>query len=92
MVSVSLGVFSHNLRLIYDSGGFALIFETQIYEVSQGKLVKKIQDILGLPVICSKAIPDGIIDRFENWHIRKNTLIFFKIHMRENLTCWTRKR
>jgi hypothetical protein len=55
-------------NLIYTGGGFALIFETQIYELSQELLVKKIKDQLGLPVICSKAIPDGIIDRFEKWH------------------------
>jgi len=58
-------------RMIYEQGGFALIFETQIYELSQEKLVQKLKDILGLPVICSKAIPDGIIDRFEKWHNQK---------------------
>ncbi len=57
-------------NMIYEAGGFALIFETQIYELSQGKLVQKMGDVLGLPVICSKAIPDGIIDRFEKWHIK----------------------
>ncbi len=57
-------------KMIYDSGGFALIFEAQIYELSQEKLVQKIKDVLGLPVVCSKAIPDGIIDRFEKWHKR----------------------
>lgn len=59
-------------KMVNDYGGFVLIFETQIYELSQEKLVKKIKDVLGLPVICSKAIPEGIIDRFEKWHI-KNT-------------------
>jgi hypothetical protein len=59
-------------KMIYENGGFALIFETQIYELSQGKLVEKIKNVLGLPVICSKAIPDGIIDRFEKWHGRSN--------------------
>ncbi|MCX5855775.1 MAG: hypothetical protein NTZ24_14600 [Deltaproteobacteria bacterium] len=59
-------------NMIYENGGFALIFETQIYELSQEKLVKEIKDVLGLPVICSKAIPDGIIDRFETWHNRSN--------------------
>lgn len=59
-------------KLVYDHGGFALIFETQIYELSQEILVKKIRDVLGLPVICSKAIPDGIIDRFERWHMKLN--------------------
>lgn len=57
-------------KLIIEHGGFSLIFETQIYELSQEELVEKIKDNLGLKVICSKAIPDGIIDRFENWHKR----------------------
>lgn len=57
-------------KMIYENGGFALIFETQIYELSQERLVEKIKDVLRLPVICSKAIPDGIIDRFEKWHNR----------------------
>lgn len=58
-------------QLIYSKGGFALIFETQIYELGQVELVKKIKDIVGLPVICTSAIPDGIIDRFEKWHQTK---------------------
>lgn len=58
------------IDLIYKHRGFVLLYETQIYELSQEKLVKKIRDNLELPVICSKAIPDGIIDRFEKWHIK----------------------
>ena len=54
--------------LIYINGGFVLLFETQIYELGQVELVNKIKTITGLPVINSKSIPDGIIDRFENWH------------------------
>jgi hypothetical protein len=54
---------------IYESGGFAMIFETQIYELSQLELVRKMKEELGLPVICSTGIPDGIINRFESWHI-----------------------
>ncbi len=59
------------IKMIYERGGFALIFETQIYELSQEKLVEKIRKNLELPVICSKAIPNGIIDRFDKWHKRK---------------------
>jgi hypothetical protein len=58
-------------KLIYDNNGFSLIFETQIYELGQDQLVKKIKEIIGFPVICSKSIPDGIIDRFEKWHNTK---------------------
>lgn len=55
-------------KMIIERGGFALIYEAQIYELSQEALVNKMKTVLGLPVVCSKAIPDGIIDRFENWH------------------------
>ena len=58
-------------KMIYEKGGFVLIYETQIYELSQEKLVDKLKNILQLPVICSKAIPEGIIDRFEKWHKTK---------------------
>lgn len=54
--------------MIIDKGGFALLFKTQIYELSQEKLVQTMGKVLGLPVICSKAVPDGIIDRLDKWH------------------------
>lgn len=59
-------------KMIIDSGGYVMLYETQIYELSQEKLVKKIKDTLGLPVISSKAIPDGIIERFQKWHNKNN--------------------
>lgn len=55
-------------HLVYINGGFALLFKTQIYELSQIQLVNRIKEITGLPVVSTKSIPDGIIDRFENWH------------------------
>ena len=55
-------------KMIIDQGGFALLFKEQIYDISQVELVKKIKEILNLPVNNTKAIPDGIITRFENWH------------------------
>lgn len=58
------------INLIREQGGFALIFETQIYELSQEALVEKIKKVLDLPVISTTAIPDGIIKRFENWHLK----------------------
>jgi hypothetical protein len=59
-------------NMIYLQGGFALIFETQVYELSQEDLVGKMKKVLGLPVICSSAIPGGIIDRFEKWHVKSS--------------------
>ena len=58
-------------KLIYECGGFALLYEAQIYELSQERLVKKMKEVLGLPVDCPKTIPSGIIDRFERWHRSK---------------------
>jgi len=57
-------------KMIIDKGGFALIYETQIYDLSQEGLVNRIRTEVGLPVICPRAIPSGIIDRFERWHMR----------------------
>jgi hypothetical protein len=56
---------------ISQGGGFALIFKTKIFELGQVDLAKEITEVLGLPVVCSAAIPDGIITRFENWHKRQ---------------------
>jgi len=53
---------------IYKAGGYALIFETKVFELGQIDLAKKIEKLLGLPVVCSARIPEGIIMRFENWH------------------------
>lgn len=56
---------------IIERGGFVLIFETQIYPFGQRKLVERIQGVLGLPVVCPRAIPERIINRFWNWHQKK---------------------
>lgn len=58
---------SYNYEVI-EQGGFALIFHTQIYPPGQEKLVELIRNALQLPVVCSRAIPDGIVDRFVRWH------------------------
>lgn len=51
-------------------GGFALIFVAQIYPFGERKLVNEIREELGLPVDCPRAIPEGIINRFWQWHQR----------------------
>jgi len=58
-------------KMIIDKGGFALIFGTQIYELSQANLVKRLTEELGLPVDCPRAILDGILERFVKWHEKK---------------------
>ena len=57
--------------MIIKAGGFALLFKAQIYDLSQKDLVDRIKKIIGYEVDCPRAIPTGIIDRFEKWHIRK---------------------
>jgi len=51
-----------------------MIFETQVYPFSEKRLVEKIKEVLGLPVDCPRAIPEGIIERFLKWHKRQATL------------------
>jgi len=51
-------------------GGFCLLYKYQLYELSQIYLVERIKKELDLPVGCPKAIEDGTIKRFENWHMR----------------------
>jgi len=58
---------TYNYEIIKKQG-YALIFETQIYPFGQEPFVKKIRETLNLPVICSRAIPEGIINRFMRWH------------------------
>ena len=58
---------SYNYEII-TRGGFALIFETQIYPFGHDGLIEKIAEILDLPVDCPRAIPDGIMNRFMKWH------------------------
>ena len=53
---------------IWRRGGYAMIYEAQIYPFGQTDLVRRIREVLGLPVDCPRAIPEGIIDRFERWH------------------------
>jgi len=59
-------------NMIINKGGFVMIFVSQIYELSQKKLVDCIKKDLGLPVDCPTAIPDGILERFVSWHERQN--------------------
>ena len=64
---------NYNWQII-QKGGYAMIFETQIYPFGQQNLVKRIREVLSLPVDCPRAIPEGIIDRFMKWHNRKGRL------------------
>jgi len=62
----------HYNNMIYEAGGYAMIFVAQIYPFGQRDLVKRIKETLGLEADCPRAIPDGIIDRFMRWHDKQS--------------------
>ena len=48
-----------------------MLFETQIYPPGYEDFAKEVTEKLKLPVVCSRAIPGGIIDRFiNNFHAK----------------------
>jgi len=50
------------------AGGFALILEYQLYPWTHRELARRISAELGLPIDAPRAIKDGTIQRFLNWH------------------------
>lgn len=58
---------AYNYEII-ERGGFALIFEMQIYPFGYRELVNKIRKVLDMPVDFPNTIPEGIIKRFVSWH------------------------
>jgi len=56
---------------VIQRGGYAMIFETQIYPFGHKELVERIKEGLNLPVDCPRAIPEGIVERFLKWHKRQ---------------------
>jgi hypothetical protein len=55
---------------ILQNGGYAWIYEAQVYPPGHESLAERVREGLGLPVMCSYAIPSGMVDRFLNWHRR----------------------
>ena len=56
----------HELNL---AGGFALILKYQLYPWSHHQLAKKVARELGLPVDAPRAIAEGTMARFMEWHL-----------------------
>lgn len=54
----------------YEAGGFALVLKNQMYPLGYPDLAKRVRNELGLPVICARALPDGDVKRFVEWHGR----------------------
>lgn len=51
-------------------GGFGLILKYQLYPWGHKRLAVRVRKELGLPVDAPKALFDGTMDRFVNWHIK----------------------
>ena len=51
---------------VFKNGGFVQIFETQIFSPGRRKLVNRLKEELGLPVLSSERIPDSIMERIDN--------------------------
>jgi len=56
-----------------------MIFKHRIYPLGFENLADEVSKKLRLPVICSQAIPDGIIDKFIRFHQKRvNSKIIHK--------------
>lgn len=53
------------------AGGFALILKWQLYPPSHRELAKRVRTELGLPVDAPRALADGTMKRFTDWHAKK---------------------
>jgi hypothetical protein len=67
------------IHLINEAGGFALIFKYQLYPFGAEALAKRVKEEMShegmnFPVDCPRAIESGTIQRFLNWHLKKNGL------------------
>jgi hypothetical protein len=51
-------------------GGFALILQYQLYPWGFKDLCKRVRDTLSLPVDSPRALADGTMKRFTDWHMR----------------------
>lgn len=56
---------------VIDAGGFALILKYQLYPWSHRDLAKRVKEELDLPVDAPRALQDGTMERFVNWHERQ---------------------
>jgi len=52
-------------------GGYAMILKYQLYPWTHLELAKRVARELNLPVDAPRALSDGTMNRFENWHNRR---------------------
>jgi hypothetical protein len=56
---------------IIQAGGFAILFEHQLYPIGQEKLAREVRERLGLPVVCRRDFPPDAVARFVKLHERR---------------------
>jgi hypothetical protein len=56
---------------IIQNGGFALLFEEQMYPLGHTQLLRSVRNTLGLKVASPKDVKDGDIQRLLKWHARQ---------------------
>jgi hypothetical protein len=59
------------IEMIHEHGGFALIFEWQLYPFGHESFATEIKKELRLKVDCPRAIQEGTIQRLVKWHEAK---------------------
>ncbi len=59
-----------HMHEIIEAGGFAILFEHQLYPIGQGDLANEVRKRLWLPVVCSGEFPADAVDRFVRLHQR----------------------
>lgn len=56
---------------LWRQGGFGLILKYQLYPLAHKDLARRVREELGLPVDSPRALADGTMARFVEWHARK---------------------
>jgi hypothetical protein len=56
---------------LIQAGGYAMIMKYQLYPWTHAEIAKRVAKELGLPIGAPKALEDGTMTRFENWHLKK---------------------
>lgn len=58
------------MDMIIKRGGYGLIVKYQLYPYGHADLAKRVRERLGLPADSPRALAEGTIQRFLNWHLR----------------------
>jgi hypothetical protein len=58
---------TYNHRII-TAGGYAWIFEDQLYPFGMEEKARRVRHEMGLKVDAPTEVPEGMVTRFENWH------------------------